>query len=135
MCRYVASTGPTTECTPSCTCPLWVNNGHRGQLEECPLYPQKRTLELSRGMSALCQKQTSACSFDYFVGKSEELRRNVETKDFGRLEIDAQYKLGRLFHRQLASLRTLQDFVYVVGGAPVHVLVTRPIRHQTTCLD
>jgi hypothetical protein len=24
----------------------------------CPLYPQKRTLELSREMSALCQKQT-----------------------------------------------------------------------------
>src|SRR5262249_48348481 len=26
--------------------------------EQCPLYPQKRTLELSHGMSALCQKQT-----------------------------------------------------------------------------
>jgi hypothetical protein len=25
----------------------------------CPLYPQKRTLELSRGMSALCQKETN----------------------------------------------------------------------------
>src|SRR5215472_10114576 len=25
----------------------------------CPLYPQKRTLELSRAMSALCQKRTS----------------------------------------------------------------------------
>jgi len=25
----------------------------------CPLYPQKRTLELRRVMSALCQKQTS----------------------------------------------------------------------------
>src|SRR5262249_16925168 len=24
----------------------------------CPLFPQKRTLELSRGMSALCQKRT-----------------------------------------------------------------------------
>jgi hypothetical protein len=26
--------------------------------EQCPLYPQKQTLELSRVMSALCQKQT-----------------------------------------------------------------------------
>jgi hypothetical protein len=25
----------------------------------CPLYPQKRTLELSREMSAMCQKRTS----------------------------------------------------------------------------
>jgi len=28
----------------------------------CPLYPQKRTLELSRAMSALCQKRTSPCA-------------------------------------------------------------------------
>ena len=40
-------------------CPLWVKSGHRGQLKECPLYPQKRTLKLSRVMSAMCQKQTS----------------------------------------------------------------------------
>jgi hypothetical protein len=24
-------------------CSLWVNNGHRGWLNECLLYPQKRT--------------------------------------------------------------------------------------------
>src|SRR5262249_39375240 len=27
---------------------------------QCPLYPRKQTLELNRGMSALCQKQTHA---------------------------------------------------------------------------
>ena len=32
-------------------CLLWVKSGHRGWLMECPLYPQKRTLELSRVMS------------------------------------------------------------------------------------
>ena len=31
---------------------------HRSASNQCPLYPQKRTSELSRGMSALCQKQT-----------------------------------------------------------------------------
>ena len=37
--------------------------------DPCPLCPQKRTLELSRGMSALCQKQT----FDrLFVGAGED---------------------------------------------------------------
>src|SRR6516225_8696755 len=42
----------------------------------CPLYPQKRTLELGRGMSALCQKRT-LCSaansslFDRFIGAGE----------------------------------------------------------------
>jgi hypothetical protein len=29
--------------------------------DRCLLYPQKRTLELSRAMSALCQKQTLWC--------------------------------------------------------------------------
>src|SRR6516225_4780637 len=40
--------------------PLWVKSRHRGELRECPRYPQKRTSELSRGMSALCQKRTYA---------------------------------------------------------------------------
>ena len=36
-------------------CPLWVISGHRSTFEQCPLYPQQRTLELSREMSA-CAK-------------------------------------------------------------------------------
>src|SRR5262249_58762051 len=40
-------------------CPLWVKSGHSLTSNQCPLYPQKRTSELTRGMSALCQKRTS----------------------------------------------------------------------------
>src|SRR5215472_15158990 len=40
------------------TCSLWVKSRHRSASAQCPLYPQKRTSELSHGMSALCQKQT-----------------------------------------------------------------------------
>ena len=40
--------------------PLWVNNGHLCKLEECPLYPQKRTSLSAIAMSAKCQKQTFA---------------------------------------------------------------------------
>jgi hypothetical protein len=32
--------------------------GGIADIAPCLLYPQKRTLELSRGMSALCQKRT-----------------------------------------------------------------------------
>jgi hypothetical protein len=39
-------------------CLLWVNNGHRGLLKQCPLYPQKQTFSDTIGMSALCQKRT-----------------------------------------------------------------------------
>src|SRR5262245_13036030 len=49
-----------TAVIPNCQCPLWVKSGHWGTSEQCPLYPQKQTLELSRVMSALCQKQTYA---------------------------------------------------------------------------
>src|SRR6516164_9426282 len=31
---------------------------HGSRVDRCPLYPQKRTLELSRSMSAMCQKRT-----------------------------------------------------------------------------
>src|SRR6516225_10566847 len=55
---YVAINGATTECTPSCTCPLWVKSRHHGVSNQCPLYPQKRTLRQRKQMSALCQKQT-----------------------------------------------------------------------------
>ena len=41
-------------------CPLWVRSGHWSTSAQCLLYPQKRTSELNRGMSALCQKQTHA---------------------------------------------------------------------------
>src|SRR6516162_9188569 len=39
-------------------CPLWVISRHCAVSGRCPLYPQKQTSELSRGMSALCQKRT-----------------------------------------------------------------------------
>src|SRR5262249_46317897 len=54
-----------------------VHAGHAGRpahdagfvaARECPLYPQKRTSELSRGMSALCQKQTFRPLFDMIDG-------------------------------------------------------------------
>jgi hypothetical protein len=41
------------------SCPLWVKSRHWGTSEQCPLYPQKRTLVEPVGMSALCHKQTS----------------------------------------------------------------------------
>jgi hypothetical protein len=54
----------------------------------CPLYPQKRTLELSREMSALCQKQTSAHLLNHLIGASKQRRRHIKAERLGRLEID-----------------------------------------------
>jgi hypothetical protein len=41
------------------SCPLWVNNGHRSSLKQCPLYIRKRTLVERVGMSASCKKRKS----------------------------------------------------------------------------
>src|SRR5215469_5511838 len=51
---FCVATIPRTEC------PLWVKSRHRGISNQCPLYPRKQTLELSRVMSAMCQKRTHA---------------------------------------------------------------------------
>src|SRR6516164_892492 len=59
-------------------CPLWVKSRHSLTFGRCPLYPQKRTSELSLAMSALCQKRTSDQLFDHFVGASKKRRRHVK---------------------------------------------------------
>src|SRR5262249_52375317 len=41
-------------------CPHWVKSRHRIASTPRPLYPQKRTSRNTVGMSALCQKRTSA---------------------------------------------------------------------------
>src|SRR6516162_2501722 len=58
-------------------CPLWVKSRHRGISHQCLLYPQKQTLELSREMSALCQKRTFCAAakmtlFDHVVGAQSD---------------------------------------------------------------
>jgi hypothetical protein len=53
-----------------------VISGHRNKSRPGLLYPQKRTSELGRGMSALCQKQTkciaaTATSFNHVICSDE----------------------------------------------------------------
>jgi len=40
-------------------------------------------LELSRVLSALCQKRTLRYSFDYFVGAADQWERDGEAERFG----------------------------------------------------
>src|SRR5262249_40032320 len=53
--------------------------------DQCPLYPQKRTLELNREMSALCQKRTSG--LDLTRGYSALLLRRGDQELRTPLEI------------------------------------------------
>jgi hypothetical protein len=83
---------------------LWVKSRHCGISNQCPLYPQKRTLELSREMSALRQKRTHAPQqtvflFDYLISASEQWQRHRDAERLGGLEVDSEFNLGRLHNR------------------------------------
>ena len=55
--------------------------------------------------------KSPAASFDDFVGRGDQRRRNGEAKGFGGLEVDDQFETRRLLDRQLAGLGAFQDLV------------------------
>src|SRR3974390_1283183 len=56
-------------------CPLWVKSRHSLMSDQCPLYPRKRTLELSRVMSALCRFCCRSPLQAFLVGDSVAVTR------------------------------------------------------------
>src|SRR6516164_1763477 len=113
------------------SCPLWVKIGHWATSEQCPLYPQKRTSELSRGMSALCQKRTSAISFDEFICAGRKRGRNLNVKRLCRRQIYDKLKLGRLHNRQVGRFGPLEDLAGIHAGLTIGIIQTRSIAHQS----
>ena len=67
-------------------------------------------------MSALCQKRTSRHLFNHFVGAGEQLWRNGEAQCLRRLEINYQFEIGRLYHRQIGGLLAPKNAADVNGG-------------------
>jgi hypothetical protein len=54
-------------------------------------------------MSALCQKRTSAASFDHIVGEREQPVGNLEAERLRGLEVDGQFELRGLYDRQVGG--------------------------------
>src|SRR5262249_50795002 len=93
-------------------CPLWVKSRHQGAAVQCPLYPQKRTLELSHAMSALCHKRTHAAQqmtilFDHVVGALPQEQRHVEAERLSGFQINHQLELVRSLDRELSRFCAL----------------------------
>jgi hypothetical protein len=63
-------------------------------------------------------KRTRAASFDHPVDEREQRGRNGQPQGPGRLEIDDQLELARLFDRQLGGFGAFQDFVDMALGTP-----------------
>ena len=70
--------------------------------DDCPsdvsFTPKSGHLQCNR-MSAMCQKRTSAVSFDHLVGKRDECWRDFEAKSLGGLKVEHEFELGRLHDR------------------------------------
>ena len=61
------------------------------------------------------RREHDRCLFDHVVRPTEQHRRNFKTKNPCRLEIDNEFKLGRLFDREVSGLVALRIGVRAVG--------------------
>ncbi len=64
-------------------------------------------------MSALCQKQTSGCLFDYLVGAGKQRGWKGEAKRLCRFEIDHEPVLGWRLHGKIGGLLAFEDAIDV----------------------
>ena len=61
----------------------------------------------------MCHIRKSPRLFDHLVGAGDERRGHFNAKHFGGLEIDDQFKPGRLLDRQITGLCTFEYSVDV----------------------
>src|SRR5215469_9602716 len=78
------------------------------------------------GRTAVCGKP----SFNYLVGESHQVGGDLKTERSGGLKIHDQLKFGGLLDRQVARLRTLEDFVNEAGGPVIQVREAWPVAQQ-----
>src|SRR6516225_9152008 len=101
----------------STQCPLWAKSRHRGELRECPLYPQKRTL------SRL---------FDHLVGDGDQTGQEGKTECLRGHKIDHKLELVWLHYWQVGGFGTLEDFSCVYTHLVTRLNEAGSVAHQAS---
>ena len=69
---------------------------------------------------------------NHLIRPRQHIWRNRETNLLRRYQIDNEFKLRWLFHREIGWLRTFENLVYISGSAPVQVENVCPVGHEPT---
>src|SRR5262245_54274914 len=72
---------------------------------------------------------------DYFIRPREKFRRERQTDLLRCLQIDDEFELCRLLHRQVGRFGTFQNLVHVNSGTAIEVIEVSPIGHETALID
>src|SRR3954451_4634132 len=72
---------------------------------------------------------------DHLVGLRQQRSRQVETENLRGLQIDDQFKMHRLFDRQLGGLRAFNNAIHKESSAARELWRSRLIGHQATVLN
>ena len=72
---------------------------------------------------------------DHFICPRQHRRRDRQAEGFGGLQIDHEFELRRLLHRQVGRLGALQDLVHVDRRAAIVLHHVGAVTQQATGLD
>src|SRR5262249_27563344 len=74
-------------------------------------------------------------SFDHLIRPLKHADWNCQTDLFRRFEINDEFKLRWLLHRQISRLGAFQNLVHIDSRASIEVNVVHPVGHKAALIN